>query len=250
MKPISDDCPEIQAQLPLYVGGDLESTAASDVSAGDASAGGVSAGERVRRHLAVCVVCAGELASLKAALDAIGALRSEKLPEIDVWDGVRAELVSAGVIRAEPASVSTSPVPSPVGRIVRPRFGLRGWRYAAAAVFMFGAGLALWNVASSPSTEADPASSGSVALDVPGAGPTAIPSATPTVELVDATPAAEPSKLAPALIEDANGLHKVGADEEPLWRSARPFGSQYALRRPQSAWQAASYPVLQDPRVR
>lgn len=108
------DCTKAQAQLPLYVGGDLD----EDVQAG------------VTAHLAGCEACCQEWRRAVSARQALLGLRGRVTGEgVDLWSGVRAELLADGRIGAAPL---TAPV-----RSAAPR-ALSAWPVWAAAACLVG----------------------------------------------------------------------------------------------------------------
>lgn len=130
-------CPEAQAHLPLYVGGDLEAPLAAVVA----------------EHLEGCPTCAERREALDRARGALLGLAtgSERKEEVDLWPGIRARLAEEGVL--EPVAGSESgvdrgdlkpalPRPTPILRFA-PRVAV-----AAAAVLA----LALWRPWVTPET--------------------------------------------------------------------------------------------------
>jgi hypothetical protein len=128
-------CTEIQAQIPLYAGGDLESPLA----------------DGVEEHLRTCRACAEELGRLRRALEPLRELRRDlEPPSIDVWPGVRAALEGHGLLASErsleraaaevrgeaPAEAPADPVsrPRPLRRTLVHRLGSLA---AAAAIAAF-----------------------------------------------------------------------------------------------------------------
>ncbi len=84
----SSNCAEVQGEIPLYVGGDLESPAL----------------ERLERHLGQCSACRE---NLSRANEARGALRDHLgNPQIEAscpshWPGIRSALIAEGTLVAE-----------------------------------------------------------------------------------------------------------------------------------------------------
>lgn len=87
MKQYEDNCAAIENSLPLYVGGDLEEPAASEVA----------------RHLAECAACSARLDAARAARDLmVSALVLSERRGPELWPLVRAGLVREGVLVPEP----------------------------------------------------------------------------------------------------------------------------------------------------
>lgn len=132
MKHDENLCAEIQSTLPLYVGGDLEAQALSEV----------------RLHLGDCPPCAERaLAARAARRELVAALRMESRPGPDLWAGVRAALREEGVLRTQapaPRTLATPRIPLAWRRSL-------GYAAAAAAVMVaFWVG-SRWNDAPAPS---------------------------------------------------------------------------------------------------
>lgn len=149
------NCSEAQAELPLFVGGDLES----------------SCHERVAVHLETCEPCRSALAGANEAREVLRAglnrtadlhgafVASSAAPS--VWSGLRDQLHAEGLIRtvsnAQPSTSSVATVTPPVveatvsanGSTPAPAGKLLFWvsrSAAAAALLMFGAVAGqMWN---------------------------------------------------------------------------------------------------------
>ncbi|MCB9915454.1 MAG: zf-HC2 domain-containing protein [Planctomycetes bacterium] len=103
-------CTEALSELPLFVGGDLEPETQ----------------ERIERHVERCASCREALTRAEAAR---GVLRDHfaapgiELHTPDVWGGVRAGLLEAGLLRsaasAAPATPVLEPARPPRGRLLR-----------------------------------------------------------------------------------------------------------------------------------
>lgn len=114
-------CIETQAELPLFVGGDLESPGR----------------ERVARHLESCVPCRELLARAEAArgLRAEEFQRTAERPTPSGWAEMRGRLLAEGLIQSSPGEGSVPAARSrPAGKL------LRFARPAAAAAVLFLAG--------------------------------------------------------------------------------------------------------------
>lgn len=88
MERISESCTDVQAALPLYVGSDLEPTEQAAVAA----------------HLDGCVDCSRLAQSAQRARDVLWTLRDreELAPAPQLWGGIRARLVSEGLLKLAP----------------------------------------------------------------------------------------------------------------------------------------------------
>ncbi|MBL8857289.1 MAG: zf-HC2 domain-containing protein [Planctomycetes bacterium] len=101
-------CAEIENHLALYVGGDLEDAAATEVAL----------------HLSQCTPCTErERAARRSRELLVSALELSQRKGPELWPGVRASLVREGVLASEPQSLSRS------SRLLRTPF----LAYAAAA---------------------------------------------------------------------------------------------------------------------
>jgi hypothetical protein len=77
------DCIEVEAHLPLFVGGDLEHPLTTDVEG----------------HLAACEGCRTRLEAARRARSALlGLVDLDPSTELDLWPGVRARLVDEGLL--------------------------------------------------------------------------------------------------------------------------------------------------------
>lgn len=208
MKHDENLCAEIQSTLPLYVGGDLDTKALSEV----------------RLHLGDCPPCAERaLAARAARRDLVAALRMEAHAGPDLWAGVRAALAEDGVLRPR-ATAGDQPFAAPV----TPRRWSRPLSYAAAAAaLLFGVWIgARWNDADGPETRphAPP-----VAFEPRGvgnhAGPRVIPVSDPAVSPA-ITPAfaaggsSDGTDLAVVPVPGSEGLRRLRPDERQLRDSA------------------------------
>ncbi|MBL8862367.1 MAG: zf-HC2 domain-containing protein [Planctomycetes bacterium] len=127
MKHDENLCAEIQSTLPLYVGGDLEAQALTEV----------------RTHLVACPACAERaLAARAARRELVAALRIDSRPGPDLWAGVRAALVEEGALH-----VAAAPRASQTAR--RRSLGFALAAAAAAVVVSFWVG-ARWKDAQAP----------------------------------------------------------------------------------------------------
>lgn len=109
------DCTEARSELPLFVGGDLEAETQ----------------QRVADHLEGCTACRAFLDRARSAREALvedftRSARDEARPE--VWSGVRAGLLEAGLVRSRAA------VPAPGAPAnSRSSWGVLRWVPVAAA---------------------------------------------------------------------------------------------------------------------
>lgn len=87
MRDHPQSCAEIRANLPLYVGGDLDASVLSSVS------------ERMMEHLKGCDACGEALEAAEAARAALVDVRTPDAP--DLWPGVRARMQSEGLLHSE-----------------------------------------------------------------------------------------------------------------------------------------------------
>ena len=77
------DCIEVEAHLPLFVGGDLEHPLTTEVEG----------------HLAACEGCRTRLEAARRARSALlGLVELDPTGELDLWPGVRARLVDEGLL--------------------------------------------------------------------------------------------------------------------------------------------------------
>lgn len=89
MTAIPMNCQEIESQLPLYVGEELEA----------------SARETVRVHLEVCDACSRQMDGLARARRLVQQ-HAEPTREVDLWPGIRAALVEEGRLSAAPGATA------------------------------------------------------------------------------------------------------------------------------------------------
>ena len=86
-------CIEVENQLPLFVGGDLEDAAATEVAL----------------HLTACERCTEREREARTARELlVSALQLSERKGPDLWPGVRAGLVREGVLTGEPRSLTRS----------------------------------------------------------------------------------------------------------------------------------------------
>jgi hypothetical protein len=125
---MSINCLEAQGELPLFVGGDLESPGR----------------ERVAQHLESCGVCRAALAQAERARSALGAefeRGAAGFPRASAWPLLRARLLAEGLLRS--SSLPGAPGWPQVAAMPAARPVRRLWRFAslaaaAAALFLFG----------------------------------------------------------------------------------------------------------------
>ncbi len=127
MERIPESCTDVQAALPLYVGSDLEPTEQSAVAA----------------HLAGCAGCSRLAASAQRAREVLWTLRDQEEvgPAPHLWGGIRARLVSEGLLKLAPDGDEPGRElsrPAPAG----PRTGWR-WRTVQVGGLAAAAALAL-----------------------------------------------------------------------------------------------------------
>jgi len=147
-------CSEVQAHLPLFVGGDLETPL----------------GEVVAAHLGGCRVCTDRLEALEQARGALLSLADVPgfREQVDLWPGVRARLTEEGVLGSPLASAGRSGGGdgAAVRRAPILRFALPFASAAAAAVLA----LLVWRpalpVEGQPDVLSTPASGATVRLAV------------------------------------------------------------------------------------
>jgi hypothetical protein len=187
-------CDDIRAQLPLYLGGDLEAPLA----------------EQVRAHLEAgeggCPGCARALAEMEGVRAQLLELpKRSPAPHVDVWPQVRLGLAAGGLLGGTPATSGLSSgtqgrsARTPAGRLLR-------WRRvaaAAAAVALVAVGVQLAREAgrSAPVTGQGAADGDALALPAP-----------PGEALSPTLPVVAPG-----------GLRRLTAEETPLHDEARPF---------------------------
>jgi hypothetical protein len=222
------DCTEVDAHLPLFVGGDLEAPLDALVAA----------------HVAACGGCAGRLESLRASRSALLALTElERRPsDFDLWPAVRGRLLAEGLCGGAPEA----PAPGPrARRFAIRRFWARALAGAAAAAVLAIAFGEAWkarpaaggvpvplHVAVPRNPAAFGAGSGTEGLVVPA-----------TTGALAGTAALEPA-FAAGSVPDGR-LRRAGPQDELLRDMARPF--PYGLRlirsvpvRGQGTWSLAS----------
>jgi hypothetical protein len=180
-------CDDVRAQLPLYLGGDLEAPLA----------------EQVRAHLEApddgCRGCARELAQLERVRARLLELpQRSPAPQVDVWPQVRQGLVASGLLGQAPRAERRGAVARPAGRLLTwPRLAS-----AAAAVALMALGFQLLRGPGAPG--ADPA---------PGTGVRdSVAAPTQGAPLPEVVPVLAPS-----------GLRRLTAEDTPLHDEARPF---------------------------
>ncbi|MFT5050215.1 MAG: hypothetical protein ACI8QZ_001614 [Chlamydiales bacterium] len=108
MERLPETCTEISATLPLFAGYDLEAPEM----------------EAVAKHLERCEECREACDRARRAREVLGTLRSEPgsrgEPGPDLWDGIRSQLITEGLLESGP-------------RVARPFFSPRWWAGNAAA---------------------------------------------------------------------------------------------------------------------
>jgi len=186
MKQHDQACTEIENQLSLFVGGDLEDAVT----------------EEVARHLTHCAPCT---ARERAARDAhellVSALRLAERPGPDLWPGVRAALVREKVLRG----------PANSAPFVARRWQRQVLAYAAVAVALLGG---FW-LARDAFVSPGPYGPGPGAND--GAQPILVENVSDPVPGVPILPVVDRPVL-------DDGLRLVGQGEKPLRDSAVIYG--------------------------
>lgn len=210
MTEMTMNCSEVRAELPLFVGGDLEAPAR----------------DLLARHLEGCTPCAEALA---AASEARAALVEHlecaaSTPSASVWPGVREALRSEGLVStAAPKILTPAAPPTPGrGRLLR----LAPFAAAAAAVVA---------LALIPQQEDLPSPQPVVGLEEPQAG-------TPETALAEVRPGGGLREVAPS--ESLGGRAGLFI-EQPLLPPA-PFQSSHLRMASYGQEPAQQAPVL-DP---
>jgi len=206
---MSMSCSEVLGELPLHVGGDLESPAR----------------EQVARHLESCEGCRAALAGIERArqarLEHFEGVAAD-LPQASLWPGLRERLATEGLIHA-PAGSANAAVsavraagPAPTrGRLLR----FLPVAAAAAGIFLLGF------IARQQLGGSDPAGDG---LSTPGAGaePTVVEG---TLPVADPTPARSDGRLRPVEPRGGTPLQPVDPASEYFDRRVQPFFGETAL---------------------
>jgi len=214
------DCTEIEAHLPLFIGGDLETPLAVKVEA----------------HLNACKGCGARLEAAGRARSALLELadlaRAEaRLEHVDLWPGVRALLAEEGLV-GSPAAAGARPAPGRVLSLAR-YFG--GAAAAAALALLF------WRPW--------------VGEPTPG-GPELAPRATASVpapaELVHQVSGPGLAEATPLLTVPAGsrGLRRVGPGDELLRERARVFPEGPTRIYPSHARGQAGWSLASDGELR
>jgi hypothetical protein len=206
MERLPETCTDVQAALPLYVGSDLEPMEQASVEA----------------HLTGCAACSGVSERAQAAREVLWTLRDREneKPAPHLWGGIRAQLVSEGLLKLAPVGdESGRELSRPSGS--GPRTSWR-WRTVQLGGLAAAAALALF-VGLQDRTVPRPE------LDGPGG-------------VVVSEPLPE-AGLQPV----ANGLRRVGSAGSPMLLEAEEFpaavfpiheggGSMNALTGSESTW--------------
>lgn len=140
----SSTCAEVRGEIPLYVGGDLESPAL----------------ERLEQHLGQCPACREALSRAREACEALrGHLGNPQLEAScpSFWPGIRSALVAEGILREVEGGAPTEgtwsrgaePVGAPAARHGRL---LRLLPLAAAAAALFALGMLTDRLGNAPVT--------------------------------------------------------------------------------------------------
>jgi hypothetical protein len=228
-------CDDFRAQLPLFVGGDLEAPLAAKLQEHLGRSGrGSSSAEG-------CAGCSQVMASLEASrAELLDLPRRSPAPSVDLWDSIRATLAAEGRIASASRRAVHDDRPATIRR--PPSW----WRVAsaAAATALLALGVQMAVRGSSPS----PGSSGDDPAAHPGMD-----------SVADQMPSGGDSIALPGggVIQPVGmgGLRRLEPDEEPLSRD--PFLRDF---RGLSAWQFGpgtnglavdpSHPTLASDRLR
>ena len=221
------DCTEVEAHLPLFVGGDLETPLAVKVEA----------------HLQACQGCGGRLEAAgrarSALLELAARTRAEaRLEQVDLWPGVRALLAEEGLVGSPSAAAARSAARPVPGRVLSFARYLGG--AAAAAVLA----LLVWNSFGDDSSRpvgpgVGPAGTATAGFSAPSQVPAGLLHRVAGGSPLEATP------LLPAVTPVGGGLRRIGPEDELLRDRARVFPEGptrfFPLHaRGQSGWSLAS----------
>lgn len=209
MERFTDICTQVENDLALFVGGELD--AATQASSA--------------RHLESCAACG---AKARAAREAHTALReglcaaNTSAGGPDLWPALRAQLAREGRFSGEPfvaeTSHSNAHFESIASARARRRSELRSnWRYAAAAAVLVAA-LGWWRFSIDDDDAVQPIAQGPRIESPVLSGPRAH--------------AGEPIQTLPVSDSLAQGLRPVPVDEHALLDHAVPVDPEYELRSP------------------
>jgi len=182
-------CAEIESTLPLYVGGDLEQKALSEV----------------RQHLLGCPRCAERaLAARSARRELVSALRLEGHPGPDLWAGVRAAVRDEGLFAPPTIAAARDQrvaLHTAQPAALRARAASRGWRswQIVAAASVAAAVLGLWI---GSGLAGDPTAPRSAEPSLLAGGGRAT---TPHLTALPHGPA--PELIVPVVAEEGDGVH-------------------------------------------
>lgn len=198
-------CDDFRAQLPLFVGGDLEAPLAAKLQEhlGRTGPGG-SSSSSTGPAVVGCGGCAQVLASLEAArAELLGLPRRSPAPSVDLWGPIRATLAAEGRIASASRRAVHAPRPATVRRAAT------WWRVAsaAAAATLLALGVQMFVRGSAPS------------FGIPGGDPAAHTGSGSVAD--EMTPVGESVALpGDGVIQPVGlgGLRRLEPGEEPLSR--------------------------------
>lgn len=196
-------CDDFRAQLPLFVGGDLEAPLAARLEEhlGRPQAPHISSSDPARpSRIEGCAACAQALEELRSARSHLLELpRLSPAPLVDLWRPIRTRLAAEGRIASGPSQVAPQPPP----RFARRRPVLARLVSAAAAVALIALGARVLVQRPAEVAPADPGRDGER-----------------IAEQVDpqALPTGESLALPGLLVQPAGtgGLRRLGPDELPF----------------------------------
>jgi len=136
------NCQEIESQLPLYVGEELDAPARDEV----------------RAHLEGCAACSQQMEGLARARRLVQK-HAEPAAEVDLWPGIRAALVEEG-------RLSPAPVTADAGRSWT-------WRLVPAAALAAAAAILIMSRPEAPVPSLDEGPAGRAEMAVAEAAPAA-----------------------------------------------------------------------------
>lgn len=202
-------CPEVESQIPLHVGGDLD----EDVQV------------VITRHVAGCGPCRDlwkrAVRSREALLTAVEPTVRSGSGGIGLWPGIQTELLASGLLESGPKSPVLTPAEQPAAQLRALPSWTRWAGFAAAACLLF----AIGRLAGGEATE--PAGSNPVALAQKTSGKKSGKTERAGDEVLVKSPLLGGGESrddlaqqgAARVFEDYGedgSLHKLGPDERPL----------------------------------